>query len=154
MLMRPDFGRGFAEEFWSPGRELARLQREMNDLLTRWSTWPQLRMAPSFPAMNLWTSDEAAIVTAELPGFDPDEIDISVEDRTLTVTGSRAPEEIAEDATIHRQERSYGRFSRALRLPFEVEVDQVEATFTNGVLHISLPRSEQDRPRKITVKTG
>jgi HSP20 family protein len=104
--------------------------------------------------MNLWTSDEAAIVTAELPGFDPDEIDISVEDRTLTVTGSRAPEEVAEDATIHRQERSYGRFSRALRLPFEVEADQVEATFTNGVLRISLPRSEQDRPRKITVKTG
>ena len=101
--------------------------------------------------MNVWTNEEGAVVTAELPGVAPEDIDISVINETLTVTGARQPEEV-EGATYHRRERSQGKFTRSFELPFRIESDQVEASFENGVLHIALPRAEADKPKKITVK--
>ena len=131
---------------------MERLRREMNRLFgsvpTRGSA------APNYPAMNVWANEDGAIVTAELPGIDPDEIDISVTGDTLTLTGSRMPEELGEDEIYHRRERIHGRFTRTFQLPFEVEAKDVEAVYQKGVLHITLPRSEADKPQKITVKSG
>jgi HSP20 family protein len=110
--------------------------------------------APSYPAMNVWSNEEGAIVTAELPGLAAEDIDISVEDNVLTLSGERESLEAGEDVTYHRQERGYGSFTRSLRLPYEVETEQVEAAFENGVLRITLPRSEADKPRKITIKSA
>lgn len=149
MLRRPFFDYGVT----SPWREMARLQREMNRLFDAFSLAGG-RTAPSYPAMNVWTNDEGALITAELPGIDPDDIDISVVGDTLTLSGSRQPEELQEGETYHRRERSFGKFSRTFQLPFQVEADQVEASFKNGVLSISLPRAEQDKPKKIVVETA
>jgi HSP20 family protein len=102
--------------------------------------------------MNVWTNEDGVLITAELPGIDAQDIDISVQDGALTLRGSREPDEVEEGATYHRRERRYGRFTRVFDLPFAVEEDQVEATLNNGVLQISLPRSEADKPKKITVK--
>jgi len=126
----------------------------MNRLFAGLPTVFESGVAPTYPAMNVWTNDEGAIVTAELPGVKPEDLDISVAEDTLTLTGSREPEEVGEGVTYHRRERGFGRFSRVFQLPFQVESDQVEAVFEKGVLQISLPRAEADKPKKITVKTG
>lgn len=134
-------------------REMDRIQREMNRLFDDY--YPaRMRRAPGFPAVNIWSSDEGLILTAEVPGVSPDDIDISVVGDTLTLSGSRAPEILDEGARYHRQERGFGDFTRSVQLPFAVEVDKVEATFGEGVLSVSLPRAEVDKPKKIAVKSA
>jgi HSP20 family protein len=103
--------------------------------------------------MNVWTDEDSAIVTAELPGVNLDNIDISVENDVLTLRGERQRDE-QEGATYHRRERRYGSFVRTFRVPFRVDAEQVEATFKNGVLNIVLPRAEEDKPKRISVKAG
>jgi HSP20 family protein len=137
---------------YSPWREMRRMQREMDRLMNRMGTG--LTVAPGYPAMNVWINEDGAIVTAELPGFDPDALDISVVNDTLTLSGNRCADEPGEGATYHRRERRCGKFTRSFQLPFLVEGAEVEASFEQGVLKIELPRAEADKPKKITVKTG
>ena len=133
--------------------ELDRLQREMNRLFER-SYAPRLRSAPNFPALNVWTNEDGAIITAELPGVSPEDLDVSVIGETLTLSGERKPDLIEEDVRYHRQERGCGKFTRSLELPFRVDATQVEATFDKGVLHLTLPRAEADKPKKIAIKVA
>ncbi len=104
--------------------------------------------------MNVWTNENGAVATAELPGFVPEDIDISVVGDTLTVSGHREPEDVGEGARYHRRERGCGRFTRSFQLPFQVDGDAVDATFERGVLRVTLPRAEEDKPRRIEVKAG
>ncbi len=134
--------------------ELARLQREMNRLFDNVPSHTNVYRAPRYPAMNVWTNQDGAVLTAELPGCDPDNLDISVVNETLTLSGQRAPEDVPEEATYHRRERSCGSFSRTFQLPFQVDAAQVEAVFENGVLEVTLPRAEADKPRKIAIQAG
>lgn len=106
------------------------------------------------PPLNVWSDQEELVVQAELPGFAADDIDISVVQQTLTVSGSRKPEELKEGENFHRRERWTGKFERSLKLPFEVASDGVEAEFKNGVLSVRLPRAEESKPKKIVVKTA
>jgi len=131
--------------------EMERLQREMNRLF-RTTRGTRLHPVPSFPAINIWTSEEGQLISAEIPGVNPDELDISVTGEILTLSGERKPEQVGEDVRYHRQERGYGRFKRSIQLPFPVRTDGIEAAFKNGVLNVYLPRAEEDKPRKITVK--
>lgn len=142
------------QNYRSPWTEMERLQQEVNRLFSDSYSQTGGRTAPGYPAMNVWTNQEGAVVTAELPGVDPADIDISVEGSTLTLSGNRQPEEFKNGEKYHRRERRYGQFTRTLDLPFTVEADKVEAVFEKGVLHISLPRAEVDKPKKITVKTA
>lgn len=132
-------------------RDVDRLQREMYRLFEE-NNPARLRRAPGFPALNVWANEESLKITAEVPGVIPEDIDINVVGETLTLTGVRKPDELNEGARYHRQERGYGTFTRSIQLPFAVDVNQVEATFKDGVLNISLPRAEEDKPRKIIVQ--
>jgi len=134
---------------FSTWREMNRMRREMDRLLAR---SPRFVNAPAFPALNVWSNAEVVLVTAEIPGIDPKDIEISVVGETLTLKGSRKPEEIGEGIQYHRRERGYGNFTRTLQLPYRIEADKVGATFDKGVLTITLPRAEADKPRKITVR--
>jgi HSP20 family protein len=131
-----------------------RLRREVNRLFTDWPTRANWGIAPTFPAMNVWTDEDSAILTAELPGVSIDDIDISVEKDTLTLYGKRQPDELEEGATYHRRERRVGGFQRAFRLSFPVDADKVQAELKNGVLSVLLPRAEADKPKKIAIKAG
>ncbi len=144
----------FERRFVSPWREMAQLQREMNRLFSDSFFVAGNRNTPTYPAMNAWTNQDGAVITVELPGVNPEDIDISVAGETLTLTGSRQPRELQAGEKYHRRERNYGQFSRTVQLPFKVEADQVEATFARGVLSISLVRAEEDKPKKITVKSA
>lgn len=134
-------------------REMDRLQREMNRLFDDYAP-SRLRRAAGYPAMNVWTNEEGLVITAEVPGVKPDDIDVNVVGDTLTLSGVRKPDELDESSRYHRQERGYGNFSRTIQLPYLVDVGKVEAAFKNGVLNITLPRAEEDKPKKIAVKAA
>jgi HSP20 family protein len=108
----------------------------------------------SFPALNVWQSDEAAAITAELPGVLSGSLDIQVKDNVLTLSGERRAPELPEGATWHRRERAFGRFTRAIRLPFRVDPEKVEARFVDGVLRIAVGRPDEDKPRRIAIKAA
>ncbi len=148
MLMRPYAGR------MSSWREIERLRREMNRLYGEWPSQVRWGVAPGYPAMNVWTDKDGALVTAELPGVDLDDIEITVEDDTLILRGNRQPDELDEEATYHRQERRHGAFVRTFRLPFRVDAEKVTATCAKGVLTIALPRAAEDKPKKIAIRAG
>jgi HSP20 family protein len=130
-----------------------RLQREM-DRLFNTSSRGRTQVAPSYPAVNLWGNADGVLLTAELPGVKPEDIDINIVGETLTLSGSRQPDESGENVEYHRRERGYGKFSRTLQMPFQIDANKVDANFKNGVLTLTLPRSEAEKPKKITVKTG
>ena len=110
-----------------------------------------LSSSVEFPATNVWVSDESAVVTTEIPGIDPKDLEITAIKDTLTLRGLRMTEELAEGETSHRRERWYGQFTKTLQLPFSVETGKIEARFAKGVLHIMLPRAEAEKVRKIEV---
>jgi len=132
-----------------PWAQFERMENEMNRVLSRFAS-PSVG---EFPAVNIWADADEALVTTEIPGIDPKTIDISVTGKTLTVKGSRDQEPVKEDESYHRRERWYGQFSRAVELPFNIEADKVKARFSKGVLYVTLPRAEAEKPRKITIKT-
>jgi len=132
-------------------QEMDRMQRDMNRLMS--SNLP-LRTAPGFPAVNVWANQDSLVLTAEASGVSAEDIDVSVVGETLTLSGVRHPDVVAEGARYHRQERGYGKFVRNVQLPYPVDVEKVQAEFKNGVLHISMPRAEADKPRKIAVKAS
>jgi HSP20 family protein len=126
---------------------MRQLQQEINRLF---STLPELA-AHDFPPLNVWSNEEGAVVIAEAPGIDPDKVTISVVGDSLTLTGEREPQNIKPGESYHRQERSQGRFSRTLQLPFRVDADRVEAGYEKGMLQIKLPRAEADKPKRIKI---
>ncbi len=138
--------------YTSPWRDLERLRREWSQLLGSFPT--SSSVASGYPAMNVWMNEDGVIITAELPGVNPEDIEISVVDDTLTLSGNRAPVELEEKHVYHRRERKHGKFARTFRIPYKIEAGKVEASFTKGVLNITLPRAEEDKPKKITIKTG
>lgn len=144
----------FGHSIWKFGRiadpttEMQRLLREMNRLF---SGATELH-SHDFPALNVWRGPEGAIVTAELPGIDESKLDISVVGDSLTITGTREPETLKEGENYHRQERTHGRFTRTLQLPFQINTAKVDAKYEKGVLHIVLPLAETEKPKKIAIK--
>ncbi|WP_297857966.1 Hsp20/alpha crystallin family protein [Elioraea sp.] len=110
--------------------------------------------ASAFPPLNLWHNEAAVAVVAQVPGVAPEDIEITVKDDVLAIAGQRRPPDVPQGAVWHRRERSFGRFTRVVRLPFVVDPSQVEARFTNGVLTIALQRPEAQRPRRIAIKAG
>lgn len=131
---------------WNPWREFDHMERTLSKMV------PQSKV--EFPAVNVWVAENSALVTTEIPGVDPQAIDISAVGKSLTLRGSRPPEELREGETYHRRERWYGQFTKIIELPFHIQVDRVNARFSRGVLSIELPRADAEKPRKITVKSG
>lgn len=144
------FGQGLWRmgRFTDPLREMQRLQREMGRVFSGM----EQPLSQEDPLVNAWVGEQDVVIVAELPGVDPAKVDISVVGDTLTISGSREAVPLKEGESYHRQERGYGRFSRSLQLPFHVEAAKVEAKYERGILKITLPRAEADKPRKIAVK--
>ncbi|MBL8745228.1 MAG: Hsp20/alpha crystallin family protein [Phycisphaerae bacterium] len=106
---------------------------------------------PRFPAINLWQNDTSVFIEAELPGFRPEDIDITVQRDEITLKGSRTLPEPPEGARPIRQERASGTFERVIRLPFAVANEKAVADFKNGVLTLTLPKPAEAQPRKVRV---
>jgi HSP20 family protein len=136
--------------FANPFDMLLRLQRELDAF--RASDW--LTAGPSaggsFPPLNAFRKGEDIVLVAELPGVDRADLDIQVKGNTVRLSGKKAPN-YPEQIGLHRRERPFGQFDRALTLPIEVDADKVQASYRDGVLAILLPRAERDKPRRIAL---
>ncbi len=130
-----------------PFHELNRLHQQVNRLFDGAGS-----SGSSFPAINVRGNAEQVVVSAEVPGIDPDKLDITVSGNTLTFEGDRAAEELTEKDVVYRRERPAGRFVRTVRLPYEVDQDRITARYEQGILRVTLPRSEATKPRKISVE--
>jgi HSP20 family protein len=139
------------QEDWDPRQDLIRLQQEMNRLSQRVRRPVIRRGARVFPSVIISATENKLVVRAEVPGMKLENFDISVSGDTLTVQGTRETGGGVEDGWYHRRERERGHFSRAVRLPAAVDGDRAEATYTAGVLTISLPLKEAAKPREIPV---
>jgi HSP20 family protein len=139
---------------WEPFREMMSI-RDMMDRFIEDSfdvRRPTDRNGWITPAVDMYQTDNDVVVKATLPGFKPEEIQISVTGDTLTLKGETAAEKEVKEATYHLQERRFGSFSRQVTLPSSVIADRAKADFDNGVLTLTLPKSEEVKPKTITIK--
>ena len=139
---------------WSVFDELEALERNLNQGLIGLDEQRRTRRRDGFPPMNVWVSAEGLVADVELPGVDPKEVDVSVTGDEMTVSGRVAGEEDPKDMVVRRRERDACEFSRTLRLPFRANAAGVKATCRNGILRIAVPRSDEDKPRKIAVEAA
>lgn len=135
---------------WS---EMDRLHREMNRLFEPFSRGGS-QASGNFPAVNIWTGEDDALLTAEIPGIDPAKLEVTVKNDTVTIRGSREHGALKEGESYLRQERGAGRFVRSFALPFHVDGEKVSAQYQKGILQLTLPRREEDKPRKISISAG
>jgi HSP20 family protein len=146
---------------WEPLRELSSLQSEMNRLFNTVFDQPQggggnggSTMRRWMPAMDLLETGDHFVLRADLPGMTEDDINIELEDSTLTVSGERKAEHESKDEGYYRVERAFGSFSRSLTLPKGVDPESVTAQFDKGVLEVRIPKPEERKPRKISIGGG
>ena len=147
-LVPPFAGAGFGSLF-------DELRRDMDSVLSRYSANDPSSSAwrGVYPPVNLYETDAAYLITAELPGVAPEDIQVTLEASTLTFQGERKIEYPgAEKASLHRRERQVGSFRRAFELPAEIDAEKVEAVHKNGVLMLRLPKSPAHQPRRISVR--
>lgn len=139
---------------WNPMREMATMDRMMDRMLSQfWGGSSGESLLGSAPAMDINETENDIVVQAELPGFNPDQIDIRLEGNVLTLKGQMTSEqEQKEEGQYHLRERHMSSFQRSISLPTSVDADKAEANFENGVLTLTLPKREEARARRISVK--
>ena len=135
-------------EFDRMRRDMARLQDAMTRGLFREGA-PRM-----FPLVNIAQDKDNLYVRAELPGVAASDLDVSVKDNSICISGKRELPVESENVSYHRRERSGGSFSRSIEMPVPFDRDRVDASFENGVLSIALPLAEETKPKQITVKAG
>jgi len=132
---------------WPTFGRLANLQDEIDRLfespLRSWT-----------PALDVHEDADNFIIRAELPGLKREDIEVSLQDGALVISGERKTEKADEGVEIHRQERYYGKFQRALTLPTPVAADKIKAQYKDGVLTVTLPKAEEAKPKKIDVSVN
>ena len=138
---------------WSPFDQLHSLRDEINrlfdspmsnggsDVLNGWA-----------PALDLYEEKDSLILRAELPGMKKEEIEISLHENTISVSGERRNEKKYEGGQTSREERFFGRFTRSFKLPKQVDASRVKAAYKDGVLTVTLPKTEEAKPRQIEIK--
>ena len=136
--------------FPDPFSTLLGLQNTLESF--RRSDW--LQSSPSaggsYPPLNVFRKGDDFILVAEVPGINKSDLDIQVKGRTVRLSGSKSVK-YPDQASVHRRERLQGRFDRSMTLPIEVDQDCVTAQYHDGVLAVSLPRADQDKPRSIQI---
>ena len=142
---------------WKPFRELApfrefeRMRKEMDRL---WDSFfergPRAgEVGEWYPSLDVAETKNDVIVKAEVPGMDPKDIDISLSDSILTIKGEKKQE---KEGDYHLTERCFGAFTRAIQLPAEVQSDKIEASYKNGILKVTLPKTEEAKKKEIKIK--
>ena len=105
-----------------------------------------------FPFLDVAETKNELVVKAEVPGMDPKDIDVSLSDGVLTIKGEKRQAKEEKEADYHLVERSYGAFTRSVQLPKEVKGDKISASYKNGILKITLPKSEEAKKKEIKIK--
>ena len=137
---------------WEPFRDLVSMRADMDRLFnTFFGRFSEDTDGFWAPSLDIEENNGNIIVKAEVPGMKKDDIKVSVRNNVLSISGERKQEKETKDKTIHRIERSYGRFSRAITLPSEVDGEKVKASYKDGILNITLPKPESMKSKDIEV---
>lgn len=142
---------------WNPAQDLLRhrvdrlFDRAFSDFLAPVSD-EAMSTSRWMPAVDIRETNEALVLSAELPGLTKEDVQITLENNVLTISGERKWEKDVKEESFHRIERSYGSFARSFTVPGNLRHDQVQANFENGVLSVTLPKAEEAKPRKIAIK--
>jgi HSP20 family protein len=139
---------------WNPTRELD-LFNEFDRMLER--TWDAARSGSTIGfglAVDMVERDESFMLKASLPGVHPDDINITLEDNVLTISGEIHADEVKEDETYHLRERRFGHFTRSFRFPTMVNAEAIEADYDNGILLVTVPKAEEVKPKRITIRAN
>ena len=143
---------------WRPLRDIVSIQDEMNQLFDDFFGRTQKRWSAFGPEEGLWTPNvdvsetkDEIVVTAEMPGLKKEDIKLSVQDNVITLSGEKKSEEEKKDANFYRLERSFGSFCRSFTLPTPVEAEKIKASFKDGILKVTLPKSEKVKPKEIPI---
>lgn len=133
-----------------PFETLMQLQQALDSFRT--SSWLSTSTsgAGGFPPLNVFAKGDDIVIVAEAPGLNKDDLDIQVKGRTIQIAGTKAVT-YGDRASLHRRERTTGRFSRSLSLPVEIDGENVRAEYRDGMLAIFLPRAEHDKPRSVKI---
>lgn len=141
---------------WDPLNEVQSFQDDMNRVFSDFFGRAPLRRTLSeglwAPLMDIEETKDELVVKAEIPGMTKDDIKIQITHDVLSISGERKREEETKDKTYHRIERTYGKFQRIIRLPTEVQSGKTKATYENGVLTIHIPKSEEVKPKEISIE--
>jgi HSP20 family protein len=142
---------------WDPFREMIVMRNTMDRLFDRFfdneiSGWEQTSTLNL--ALDVVEKPEEFVVKASLPGVKPEDVDVTFNDNVLTIKGEISSEEEKEDSRYHLRERRYGSFARSLSLPRGINSDAIEAKFSEGVLTLRLPKSEEVKPRRIAIQSA
>jgi len=143
---------------WSPFRNLSNLREEI-DRLFESPLAEMTRASDQFlsgwtPAVDLYEDKDNLYLKAEVPGMKKEDIIISIHDGVLSLSGERKHEEKHSTAEVYRSERFLGRFQRTLTLPTLVDTEKVKATYTDGILSVTLPKAEESKPKQIEIKAS
>lgn len=140
---------------WSPFRQLSSLRDEIDRVFE--APFAALSEASQpfgggwAPALDLYEDKDSFVVKLEVPGMKKDELEVSLQDGVLSISGERKAEQKHESTETHRSERFFGRFQRAVTLPTRVEGDKVAASYQDGILTITLPKAEEVKPKQIPI---
>ncbi len=124
-------------------RDMETMLREMAD--------PRSFGHRAFPAVNVTSNEDAFFLRAELPGIAVEDLDLTVDQNTVTIKGERKSDVDAEGVSFHRRERSTGSFARSITLPSDIDAEGVDASYRNGLLTVTVPKAPETKPRQITV---
>jgi HSP20 family protein len=146
---------------WDPFRDLVGLQERMNRMfdesfrgLQRSGNEDWALGGSWAPAVDIYERDGNIVLQAELPGVDAKEVDIRVENNTLSLRGERKWDNEVKQENYHRVERTYGSFSRSFTLPSVVDQEKIKAEYKDGVLRVTLPKKEEAKPKQISVNVA
>ncbi|KAF0218460.1 MAG: HSP20 family [Geobacteraceae bacterium] len=140
---------------YNPFGELRAMQEQMNRLLDlAWNreAGEELKEGIWQPPVDIYEDENSVVIKAELPGVDQNDIQVKIEDSTLTLRGERKLDQTVKKENFHRVERYYGSFQRSFSLPHTVDQEKVKASCEKGILTITLPKKEETRPKQITVE--
>jgi HSP20 family protein len=146
---------------WEPFRDLLSLQERMNRLFD--DSYRGASRSPEddwalggswAPAVDIYEHEGNLILKAELPGLDPKDVDVRIENNVLTLRGERRFENEVNRDNCHRIERAYGTFSRSFTLPTGVNQEKIQAEYKDGVLRVVLPKREEAKPKQISINVG
>ena len=140
---------------WDPFREVVALQNRVNSLFRDMNeTDSPLTTAAFVPAVDVYEDEKKVMLKLEVPGIDQKDLDVSVENNTLTVKGERKFESEEKEENFHRIERRYGSFFRAFTLPSTVDTEHVQASYNAGVLKLELAKKPEAQPKQIQIKVA
>ena len=140
---------------WDPFREVVALQNRVNNLFREMNDGDSPLTTASFvPAVDIYEDAKKVVLKLEVPGIEEKDLDIRVENNTLTVKGERKFEKEEKEENFRRVERQYGSFTRTFTLPTTVEAEKVSASYDKGILKIAMPKKAEAKPKQIKVNVG